>query len=296
MPDATSTRLDTAVAGFLERLAVERNLSHHTIAAYRSDLDQLVVFCSRLGITQIGEVSRRVLRRYLANLSTRRYAPRSIARKASAIRGFLDDAVRRGLIPANPDIGLARPKRPSTLPKALPATALAEVLDALDDQDDGVTLRDRALLEMLYGAGLRVSELADLTLGDVPHGDFLRVRGKGDKQRDVPLGGAARTALERYLTAGRPQLATEAAADALWVGARGGALDTRGIRRVVRKRIGTFPHALRHSFATHLLEGGADLRSVQELLGHQELATTQIYTAVSRRHLRATYDRSHPRA
>ncbi len=296
MTPEAATGLTQAIESFLARLTGERRLSEHTVAAYRRDLAQFAVLCERLGVTDVGGVTRRVLRRHLAQLTTRGYAPRSIARKASATRVFLDDAVRRGLIPANPGVGLARPKRPVTLPKALPAGALAAALDGLDDDGDPVTMRDKALLEMLYGAGLRVSELAELTLDDVPAGNFLRVRGKGDKQRDVPLGGAARSALERYLTAGRPELASPTAGAALWVGARGGVLDTRGIRRVVRRRLGTFPHALRHSFATHLLENGADLRSVQELLGHKELATTQIYTAVSRRHLRATYDRSHPRA
>jgi integrase/recombinase XerC len=296
MTPEAANGLTSAIEAFLARSADERRLSEHTVAAYRRDLVQFAALCARLGVNDVADITRRVLRRHLAQLTTRGYAPRSIARKASATRVFLEDAVRRGLIPANPSSGLARPKRPVTLPKALPAGALAAALDGLDDDGDPLMLRDKALLEILYGAGLRVSELAGLTLDDVPSGRFLRVRGKGDKQRDVPLGGAARVALDRYVTAGRPELMAPAAGSALWVGARGGALDTRGIRRVVRRRLGTFPHALRHSFATHLLENGADLRSVQELLGHQELATTQIYTAVSRRHLRATYDRSHPRA
>ncbi len=290
-----ATNLQQAVDDYLDRLATERRLSEHTVAAYRSDLSQFVTFCSRLDIFILDAIDRRTLRRHLAQLSTRGYAPRSIARKTSAVRTFLDDAVRRDLIPANPGAHLARPKRPLTLPHALPAAGIAGVLDDLDGPEP-IVLRDRALLEVLYGTGVRVSELAALTLGDLPRSAFLRVRGKGDRQRDVPLGGAAGRALDAYVRAGRPRLATPDTGDALWLGARGGALDARGIRRVVRRRLGTFPHALRHSFATHLLENGADLRSVQELLGHRELATTQIYTAVSRRHLRATYDRSHPRA
>lgn len=291
-----SVDLETAVAGYLDRLSRERRLADNTLAAYRRDLAQFVGYCRRLGVADLGTVDRRAVRRFLAQLSTRRYAPRSIARKASVVRSFLEDAVRSELIPANPAARLDRPKRPQTLPRALPAGDLAAALDALDDTDDPVAVRDRALLEVLYGTGLRVSELAGLTLADVPRGPFLRVRGKGGGQRDVPLGGAAQRALTAYLTRSRPRLAKPGAGPALWVGVRGGPLDTRGIRRVVRRRLGTFPHALRHSFATHLLENGADLRSVQELLGHRELATTQIYTAVSRRHLRATYDRSHPRA
>jgi site-specific recombinase XerD len=181
------------------------------------------------------------------------------------------------------------------LPRAFPAAALGSWLDAVDGSDP-VTLRDRALLEVLYGTGLRVAEAASLTAAGVRRSELVRVRGKGGKERVVPLAGKARAALQRYLAEGRPALAGPEAADLLWVGRRGGPLGVRGIRRVVRSRLGTFPHALRHSFATHLLEGGADLRTVQELLGHHELATTQVYTAVTRQHLRSTYDRSHPRA
>jgi len=158
-----------------------------------------------------------------------------------------------------------------------------------------VGLRDRALLDVLYSTGLRISELASMTVADVG-GDLLTVTGKGEKTRRVPVGRPAGEAMVAYLGSGHPALAAAEAGDALWVGVRGGKLDQRGIRRVVRKRLATFPHALRHSFATHLLEGGADLRAVQDMLGHADLATTQIYTAVSRRHLRGTYDRSHPRA
>jgi site-specific recombinase XerD len=157
-------------------------------------------------------------------------------------------------------------------------------------------LRDKALLEMLYATGMRVSELAGLRVGDVTRAEHVRVVGKGGYERIVLLNPRARAAIDAYLAEARPHLAKPDAKDLLWVGAKGGPLDTRGVRRVVRRRLGTFPHALRHSFATHLLEGGADLRAVQELLGHVELATTQIYTSVTRQHLRATYERSHPRA
>jgi site-specific recombinase XerD len=230
----------------------------------------------------------------MAQLTTRGYSRRSVARKLSAIRSFFTDAARRGLLPASPAEGIRQPKRPASLPKALPAQGLAGLLDSLDG-DTPLELRDRAILEVLYSSGLRVSELASLSVKDV-RSEMLRIVGKGSKTRVVPLGQAARTALEAYLADGRPQLVGRATGDALWVGVRGGPLDTRGLRRVVQKRLGTFPHALRHSFATHLLEGGADLRTVQELLGHVELATTQIYTSVSRRHLKSTYERSHPRA
>jgi len=290
----SATSLPVAIDAHLRRLAVERGLSPHTIDAYRRDLSQFAEFCRRLGIEEVDGVERRVVRRFLANLDSRGYARRSIARKASAVRSFLADAARRGLVPANPAASVPQPRRPRTLPKAIPAATLGRMLDGLDG-DDPVCLRDRALLEVLYGSGIRVSEAAAMRVGDV-RGDFLRVVGKGRKTRDVPVGRWALAAVSRYLRAGRPRLARDSSGDALWLGVRGGALGARGIRRVVAARLATFPHALRHSFATHLLEGGADLRAVQDLLGHADLGTTQIYTAVSREHLKATYERSHPRA
>jgi site-specific recombinase XerD len=210
------------------------------------------------------------------------------------VRAFLADEAKRGYIEANPAEGVKRPRIPGSLPRAIPQAALSGVLDQIDG-DEPVDMRDRALLEVLYGTGLRVSELASLTAADVTSGPFVRVRGKGSKDRDVPIPGQAMRAVERYLSAGRPSL-VKGATDALWIGARGGALEPRGIRRVVRARVGSFPHALRHSYATHLLENGADLRSVQELLGHSDLGTTQVYTAVTRKHMTDTYARSHPRA
>ena len=286
--------LADAVSDYVHRIEVERGLSVHTVVAYERDLGQLLDFCARLGMIQLDEVTRRAIRRYMAQLTTRGYSRRSVARKLSAIRSFFGDAARRALLPANPAEGIRQPKRPAPLPKALPAQGLATLLDSMDGKTP-LDLRDRAILEVLYSSGLRVSELSSLRVGDAG-ADMLRVVGKGDKTRVVPLGKPARVALEAYIVEGRPRLARAGAGDALWVGARGGPLDTRGLRRVVQKRLGTFPHALRHSFATHLLEGGADLRTVQELLGHVELATTQIYTSVSRRHLKSTYERSHPRA
>ena len=285
---------EPALTGFLGRAAAERNLSPHTRDAYRRDLSQFFDFCDRLGIDDLATVDRRALRRWQAQLATRGLAATSIARKVSAVRSFFRDATRRDLVAADPSIGLPSRKKPVRLPRALGASALAAMLDALDGSDP-VTRRDRAILEVLYGTGMRVAELSGLTVGEV-QSDLVRVRGKGDKVRVVPLAGQARTALRRYLESGRPALATARSGEALWLGVRGGPLGPRGVRRVVRSRLGTFPHALRHSFATHLLERGADLRTVQELLGHVELATTQTYTAISRQHLKATYERSHPRA
>jgi site-specific recombinase XerD len=284
-----------AVGDYLERARIERGLSPHTLDAYRRDLDGFALFAGRLGIENLVDVDRRMVRKFLANLSTRGYAPRSLNRKASSVRTFLEDAARRGVIPGNPAATIPLPKRPRSLPRSIPSGALSVALDSID-ATDSVDLRDRAILETLYGAGLRVSELASLTVSDVAGRRFLTVMGKGSKERSIPLTGAAARAIAAYLEFGRPDLAGPEAGNALWVGARGRALDTRGVRRIVRGRIGSFPHALRHSYATHLLENGADLRSVQDLLGHSELATTQIYTAVTRRHMTETYERSHPRA
>lgn len=288
-------RIDDSVEEYLKRCRVERGLSPNTIDAYRQDLGGFVVFADRFGAVALDEVDRRLFRRYIASLATRSYAPRTIARKASAVRAFLEDRARAGVIEVNPATGVPQPKLPQSLPKSVPSRLLGVMLDGIDG-GTGVDLRDRAILETLYGTGLRVSELASLGVRDVSRTEFIRVTGKGNKDRSIPVPGAARRSLDRYLTMGRPQLAAPDSSDALWLGVRGGRMDARGIRRVVNKRIGSFPHALRHSFATHLLENGADLRSVQDLLGHTELATTQLYTSVTRNHMAETYERSHPRA
>ena len=279
---------------YLRRLADERGVSPHTVAAYRRDLAQFLAIADRAGARSLDDVDRRTVRRFLAQLGTRGYAARSVARKASAVRAFYADAVRRGVVAANPAARTPLPRRPGRLPRSLPVRTVSSALEAMDGTDP-TSLRDRALLELLYSSGMRVSEIAALDTGDV-RDELMRVTGKGGKERTVPVGRPARAALAAYVARGRPGLATAASGGALWLGTRGGRLDARGIRRVVRSRMGTFPHALRHSFATHLLEGGADLRTVQELLGHIELGTTEIYTSVTREHLRSTYDRSHPRA
>lgn len=282
------------VEAYLRRLADHRGLSANTVAAYRRDLSQFFDYCARAGLRSVDEATRRLARRYLAFLDTRGYSRRSMSRKASAARTFYADGVRRGSLTVNPFDGVARPKSSKTLPHALPQRSLATVLEQFDASEP-VGLRDLAIIEMLYATGLRVSELAQLTIDDAG-ADTVTVVGKGGKNRRVPVGTPAQRAVDAYLEGGRSQLAGKDAGLALWVGVRGGPMGTRAIRRVVSNRMATFPHALRHSFATHLLEGGADLRTVQDLLGHTDLATTQIYTAVTRKHLRGTYDRSHPRA
>jgi integrase/recombinase XerC len=282
------------VTKYLTRLSDQRGLSVNTIDAYRRDLAQFFDYCDRAGVAGISEVDRRSARRYLAFLDSLGYSKTTTSRKASAIRAFYGDAVIRGITPVNPFDGVSTPKLDKPLPHAIPSRAMTAAIDAIDTSDP-VGLRDRAVVETLYATGLRVSELASLRVRDVT-GDTVVVKGKGGKVRMVPLGRPAQKALEGYLAEGRPHLATEAAGQHLWVGARGGPMGPRDLRRAVSKHVATFPHAVRHSFATHLLEGGADLRTVQDLLGHTDLATTQIYTAVTRKHLRGMYDQSHPRA
>jgi site-specific recombinase XerC len=227
--------LSLHVDSYLGRARDVRGLSPNTVEAYRRDLGGFVEFSERYGVVDVDAVDRKLVRRFLANLSTRGYAPRTIARKVSAVRAFLSDEARRGYIEANPAEGVKQPKIPSSLPKAIPQGALSGVLDQIDGSDP-VALRDRALLEMLYGTGLRVSELASLTTASVTSGPFVRVRGKGSKDRTVPIPGQAMKAVERYLESGRPSLVACAGSDALWIGVRGGTLDTRGVRRVVRAR------------------------------------------------------------
>jgi site-specific recombinase XerD len=282
------------VDGYLDRMRDQRELSTHTLEAYRRDLAQFFSYCDEEGIGSVEDVRRQQARRYLATLSAAGYSKRSMTRKSSAVRSFYNDAGRRGTASVNPFEGVSRPRLDKPLPHALPVRTVVHAIETIDPTTpEG--LRDRALIDTLYSTGLRVSELASMTVDDVGR-DLVTVTGKGRKTRSVPIGRPAQESVRRYLGQGRPHLAGSEAGQALWVGSRGGPLGPRGIREVVRRRLATFPHALRHSFATHLLEGGADLRSVQDLLGHTDLATTQIYTAVTRQHLRGTYDRSHPRA
>ena len=289
---------------FLRSLAAERDLSPHTVAAYRSDLGQFVEWAGRSRVHDVKGIDRKLLRRYVAWLSENRYARRSIARKASAVRSMLRWAVLHDLIVANPADDVAAPRLDSPLPKVLKAAEAGRLCD-LPPMDDPVGARDRAVLELLYGSGLRVAELCALDVDDVDlRQESLRVTGKGRKERRVPVSDAARAALRTYLEEARPTFVKEgiSTTPSLFLNARGGRLGPRSVRALVAKYcradgLGPLtPHGLRHSFATHLLDGGADLRAVQELLGHENLATTQIYTQVSTERLRAVYEQSHPRA
>ena len=290
---------------FLQAGRAERDLSPHTLAAYRTDLEQFANWARRSGVETLDGVDRRLLRRYVAYLGKRGYARRSIGRKTSALRAFFAWAVGREVIETNPAAGLSVPKLDRPLPKVLKAAEAAR-LCVLPPDDDPVGLRDRAVLELLYGCGLRVSELCGLAIDDVDlTSSAVSVLGKGRKERRLPLGKAAARAVEAYLSEARSALLAAArsgeAPTALFLNVRGRPMGPRTVRSALAKYVrydggSASPHTLRHSFATHMLDNGADLRVVQELLGHSSLATTQIYTHVSTERLRTAYEQSHPRA
>ncbi len=289
---------------YLEYLTFERGLSHHTVRAYAADLDSLLDQAQRMHLTTLDAVDIRVLRAWLARLHSSGAKPATLARRASAARAFTAWATRDGLMESDPGARLASPKPRRALPDVLRVEEAAAVMAAAGEIVTPIGLRDAAIVELLYATGARVSELCGLDVEDLD-GERRTVRlfGKGAKERTVPLGEPAEAAASRWLRNGRPRLATRDSPPALLLGARGGRLDPRAARRVVHERLAAVegvadlgPHGLRHTAATHLIEGGADLRTVQELLGHATLATTQIYTHVSVERLRATYERSHPRA
>ncbi|MDX6592277.1 MAG: integrase/recombinase XerC, partial [Gaiellales bacterium] len=290
-------------AGFATHLADERNLSAHTVRAYLADLDALFQHAQRMRLEQLADLDLGVLRSWLARQHTSGRATTTLARRTSTARAFFAWAARAGLVEADPTVRLARPKVRRPLPKVLRAADAADLMSA-PEGDEPLAVRDRAILELLYASGLRVGELCGLDLDDVDDGRRLvRVLGKGAKERSVPYGVPAQRALDAWREGGRPLMVKAAAGPALFVGERGRRIDPRTVRRLVHRHLGAVdgapdlgPHGLRHSAATHLLEGGADLRTVQDLLGHATLATTQMYTHVSAERLKATYDQAHPRA
>ncbi|HTJ74163.1 MAG TPA: tyrosine-type recombinase/integrase [Acidimicrobiales bacterium] len=277
------------------------SLSANTVAAYGRDVADFVTWAERARLAGPAAVDHVVLRRYLAYLSTRRLARRSVARKAAALRRYFGWLRRTGAIPTDPSRRLAAPRGEGRLPHVLKA----DELDALLPADTGATTdpverRDRAVVELLYGSGLRVGELCGLRPADV---DLARAQllvwGKGAKQRQLPMSETSVDAVRDWVDRGRAAVAgRETPADALFLNRRGKRLTPRDVRRILDRRATspTHPHALRHTYATHLLDGGADLRAVQELLGHADLATTQLYTHVSKERLRTVYEATHPRA
>lgn len=295
--------LDAALDAFRRHLAAERGLSAHTVAAYGVDVAGLLDHAARLGIETLDGIDAAALRSWLARQRTAGYARSTLARRSSAARVFFAFAVRRGLAAHDPAGRLATPKTERRLPRVLSPVEAAALVDR-PPADEPLGLRDRAVLEVLYATAIRVAELCGLDVDDLDtERRVLRVLGKGAKQRTVPYGLPAARALDAWLSLGRPALAAPGSGGALLVGARGRRIDQRAVRRLVHGYLRDVeggpdlgPHGLRHSAATHLLEGGADLRSVQELLGHATLGTTQVYTHVSADRLRATYEQAHPRA
>lgn len=298
------TRYRRVVTWYVEEFADSLlSSATNTVDAYRRDIDGFVEWAERSGLRGPGDVRRLTLRRHLAYLSTREYARRSIARKASSLRRYFGWLTVRGVVPVDPSRGLSAPTGEGRLPRVLDHSEVEHLLEdprpSRDDTASWVRSRDDAVLEILYGSGLRVSELCSLTTAsvDLARG-AARVMGKGAKERRVPLSEPAADAVERWI---RDRTALGLGPDTgevLFVNRRGRPLTPRDVRRIVDRRAAnpTHPHALRHSFATHLLDGGADLRVVQELLGHASVSTTQRYTHVSRERLRTVYEQTHPRA
>ncbi len=285
-------------------LASLTSVAPRTVDAYAGDVAAFTEWAERGGATGPRDVDRTMLRRYVAHLATRRYAKRSIARKVAAVRRYFAWAARSGHVEGDPSSGLSAPRDDGRLPRVLRTDELTTLLDdppaAVAGDHPSIRARDDAVLELLYGSGLRIGELCALGPDDL---DLARGRatvwGKGGKQRVVPLSDPAIVALRAWCDGPRRALVADGAdAGALFVNRRGRRLTPRDARRLLDRRAAapTHPHALRHTFATHLLDGGADLRAVQELLGHADLSTTQRYTHVSRERLRSVYEASHPRA
>lgn len=296
-----------ALEGFVVHLQAERGRSRHTVRAYRADAASLLGYASDQGCSGPDDLDLAVLRGWLATQAAQGHSRATVARRAAAARTFTAWCRRRGLAAADPGDRLASPRGHRTLPAVLSqgqAEALMTTATMAADDGSPEGLRDRAALELLYATGVRVSELVGLDVDDVdlPR-RTVRVTGKGNRERVVPFGVPAAGAVEDWLVGGRPALAGPHSGPALLLGTRGGRVDPRTVRRRVHALLAHVPgapdlgpHGLRHSAATHVLEGGADLRAVQELLGHATLATTQIYTHVSVERLRSTYERAHPRA
>jgi len=303
--EGSPERLDRLVDRFATHLSVERSVSPNTLRAYTSDLNRFTEWAARNDVDVLG-ATHRSLRRYLAELDAARYARSTVARRLSAVRAFYSYLVETEVLSSDPSTVLATPKVPRRLPRIVPEDDLRQLLDA-PDATTPAGVRDRALLELLYASGARVSEIATLRIGsvDLASGQ-LTVVGKGSKERMIPIHPLAVDVLRRYLRDGRPALAKSPSldrSDAVFLSTRGRPMSADAIRRVFKRYLmavgsasGLTPHAMRHTFATHLLEAGADLRTIQELLGHVALSTTQIYTHVSTGRLQDVHASSHPRA
>jgi integrase/recombinase XerD len=296
--------MEAELRQFLGYLAVERGASPNTLSAYQRDLTAYIAFLGEHGVTVPDGVTRDRLTDWVVRLREHGYAPATVSRKVSAVKSFHRFLAREGLAATQPAAALPVPKIPERLPDVI-SLQEAENLLSQPFPEGPVGLRDRAIMETLYGCGLRVSELVGLDVTDLDlRAGLVRVFGKGEKERVTPVAGAACAALDEYLRRGRSYLRARAArqdSSAVFLSKRGRRLTRQWVHRLVRGyggRVGLtlHPHTLRHSFATHMLEGGADLRALQEMLGHADIATTQVYTHVDRRHLREEYLSTHPRA
>jgi len=287
---------------FITHLAVERNASPSTVRAYASDLGAYLAWSERFALDPV-HLTHRDLRRYLAELDAARYSRRTVARRLASLRSFFAFLLENGLAESDPAAVLATPKLPARLPKVVPADALRLLLDA-PPADTPLGIRDRAVLELLYAAGIRVGELEGLDFADVDLAQgLIRVMGKGAKERIVPIHRAAVERLRGYLRDARPHLHPTLAEEALFVNRLGTRLSAGAVRRLMKRyladtgaSLSLTPHTMRHTFASHLLEAGADLRTVQELLGHVALSTTQLYTHLSMKRLKDVHRQAHPRA
>ncbi|WP_243734857.1 tyrosine recombinase XerC [Paenibacillus turpanensis] len=291
------------IDSFLHSLRLEKQSSEHTLHNYSRDLLDFSQYMQQQHVYDAAAVSHLSVRAYLAELNHKGYAKRSVSRKLSALRSFYRFLMKESQIESSPLSLVRTPKLEKRLPKFLYSEEMAELLRSIDTSTP-LGLRDAAILETIYAGGLRVSELVGMNLRSIDlHNGIALVLGKGSKERYVPLGDYACKALQSYLQEGRAKLCKSALEEALFLNKNGGRLTDRSVRRMLEGYVeklslqkGISPHTLRHSFATHMLEGGADLRTVQELLGHVNISTTQIYTHVTRDHLQTVYNRAHPRA
>jgi len=303
--------VDAQVSRFIDHLTVERGLSAHTADAYRRDLDKYARYLAENGVRDATRADEATIARFVEELSAeeyeegRRYRASSVARALAAVRSFHRFLVSEGDTETDPAAGIERPKVPRNLPRPLSVEQVQRLLEPPAAGGGGAAaVRDQAILETLYGAGLRISELVGLDVDDVDlEQGSVRAFGKGSKERLVPLGSYGCAAVSAYLEVGRPELARPRSGPALFLNQRGGRLTRQGVSKILAQavrragiRTRVTPHTLRHSFATHLLEGGADVRVVQELLGHASLSTTQIYTLVTGARMREEYFTAHPRA
>ncbi|NQW74194.1 MAG: tyrosine recombinase XerC [Candidatus Planktophila sp.] len=303
-----SENFEKLLTAFERNLKVERNLSPHTIRAYMGDLKSLLLHLEKLGLSDISALELTHLRSWLANQAVKGGARTTLARRAVSVRMFTKWALKNKFLSSDVGASLATPKGHRTLPGVLDVNNAQIAMDSMAtraaQEQTPISLRDVAMVELLYATGARVGELCGLDIGDIDYSrNTIRVLGKGDKERVIPMGRPAVAALESYLKDGRQALVSTQSANALFLGLRGKRIDQRTVRTVVYEALSAIegiermgPHALRHSAATHLLEGGADLRTVQEILGHASLATTQIYTHVSSARLQKVFKQAHPRA